>query len=442
MTTARYSPRRHRTLRRGVGLLAILLIAGSGWLPAVATVSAETPSPAPSAEADPSASPDPSAEASTAPASPDPSAVVSAPPASPAPSADASTAPASPDPSVAPPGEPSPTATAEVSAPPSPEPSAAPSPETTAPWPDFGSRAPALGEVPTEDGPAHKMVAGALSGGDPEPINFEATGALIIPMDTDTSGNHTAFNQNLGMWKSFGLIYRLLENGIPVGWAIKEGKTSVVEIDISATNVHDKRTGTALGAWDYRGGPFIIVSADAPAALPIITAWWAAQRQPAERPRGVRRIRRQRGHHPAARAPDRQRGDQRRHHDRLLQRRRHPGFQRQPLVDDLPERPRRDGDRERRPVHAQQPVPGAQVRHLRHPPQQRLRLLAVGPDEPRHEDIRPARCVRRAGRRLDRAVPLDPEQREQHQRPDAERHAPPSRPCSGRRSAEGSLAAS
>src|SRR5262249_37231180 len=42
------------------------------------------------------------------------------------------------------------------------------------------------------------------------------------------------------------------------------------------SNVSDRRTGTVLGAWSYRGGPFIIDSADAAAAQPIIAAWWAA----------------------------------------------------------------------------------------------------------------------------------------------------------------------
>jgi len=107
------------------------------------------------------------------------------------------------------------------------------------------------------------------------PANF-AAGSLIIPMDTDTSANHTAFNQNAGMWKAYGLVYKLLQNGIPVRWAILEGKTATTNTDVSVTSVTDKRTGTSLGAWDYKGGPFIIDSADVAAALPIIQAWWAA----------------------------------------------------------------------------------------------------------------------------------------------------------------------
>ncbi len=105
--------------------------------------------------------------------------------------------------------------------------------------------------------------------------NF-ATGSLIIPMDTDTSGNHASFNQNLGMWKAYGLVYRLLQNGIPVHWAIEPGK-SFNDVDFTAASASDARTGTPLSAWSYRGGPFVIDSTYAPAALPIIQAWWAAQ---------------------------------------------------------------------------------------------------------------------------------------------------------------------
>jgi uncharacterized repeat protein (TIGR01451 family)/uncharacterized repeat protein (TIGR02543 family) len=103
-----------------------------------------------------------------------------------------------------------------------------------------------------------------------------ATGTLIIPMDTDTAANHASFNQNNGMWKAYGLVYRLLQNGIPVQWAIDTSKASTSGIDFSASSVSDQRTGTSLGSWDYRGGPFIIDSAHAAQALPIINAWWAA----------------------------------------------------------------------------------------------------------------------------------------------------------------------
>ena len=102
------------------------------------------------------------------------------------------------------------------------------------------------------------------------------SGSLIIPMDTDTASNHSAFNQNLGMWKAYGLLDRLLRNGVPVSWAIAEGKATTAAIDFSVAGVKDRRTQTALGTWDYRGGPFVISRADAAMALPIISAWWAA----------------------------------------------------------------------------------------------------------------------------------------------------------------------
>jgi len=104
--------------------------------------------------------------------------------------------------------------------------------------------------------------------------NF-AAGSLIIPMDTDISGNHGTYNQNLGMWKAYGLVNRLLLNGIPVRWSINILK-EYSGVDFSISSVKDLRTGTGLSSWDYRGGPFIIDSSDAAAAKPIITAWWAS----------------------------------------------------------------------------------------------------------------------------------------------------------------------
>src|SRR4051812_11254575 len=107
-------------------------------------------------------------------------------------------------------------------------------------------------------------------------VNFSA-GSLIIPMDTDTAANHASYNQNTGMWKAYGLLYRLLANGIPVRWAINQTKTSTSDVDFTVTNVKDKRSGTALGSWDYRGGAFIVESQYAAQALPIMQAFWAAQ---------------------------------------------------------------------------------------------------------------------------------------------------------------------
>lgn len=100
-------------------------------------------------------------------------------------------------------------------------------------------------------------------------VNFDS-GSLIIPMDVDY--------QNSGMLKAFGLLDKLLRAGVPVNWCILRGKTVVdsvsgnlgVDFTASAT---DFRTGAVIAAHGYRAGPFVIASADASAASPIITAW-------------------------------------------------------------------------------------------------------------------------------------------------------------------------
>ncbi len=96
-------------------------------------------------------------------------------------------------------------------------------------------------------------------------VDFGA-GSLIIPMDTTY--------QNTGMWKAYGLLYRLLSNNIPVHWAIANPMT-FNGIDFSATT-SDLRTNTANGTPSYRGGPFIIDSAHAAQATSIIQTWWGA----------------------------------------------------------------------------------------------------------------------------------------------------------------------
>ena len=139
-----------------------------------------------------------------------------------------------------------------------------------------------------------------------------ASGSLIIPMDTDRPrGNHTAFNQNSGMWKAYGLVYKLLQNGIPVHWAIWTRQGNDDDIDFTRHSVKDKRPVTALGSWDYRGGPFIIDSANAAAAHADHHGLVGGEREPAERARGpgagfTADVR----HHAAQRPAHRERGDQ------------------------------------------------------------------------------------------------------------------------------------
>src|ERR1041385_8575327 len=93
-----------------------------------------------------------------------------------------------------------------------------------------------------------------------------APGTLIVPMDTTYQDN--------GTLKAFGLAYRLLSNGVPVRWVIKTGKAHL-GVDFTASAV-DIKTNATITAYGYRGGPFVVDSADAAAALPIIQAWQTA----------------------------------------------------------------------------------------------------------------------------------------------------------------------
>jgi uncharacterized repeat protein (TIGR01451 family) len=93
-----------------------------------------------------------------------------------------------------------------------------------------------------------------------------AAGSFIIPMDTTYQDN--------GMLKAYGLVYKLLANNVPVRWAIKTGKaTQGIDFTASARNFQTNATISNAG---YRGGPFVINSANRAAADPIIRAWHSA----------------------------------------------------------------------------------------------------------------------------------------------------------------------
>lgn len=92
-----------------------------------------------------------------------------------------------------------------------------------------------------------------------------ASGSLIVPMDTTY--------QDLGMLQAFGLLYQLLQAGVPVQWCIEPMKAHG-DVDFTTSAV-DHRTRAPVAMHGYRGGPFVIRAADAAAALPIIDAWQA-----------------------------------------------------------------------------------------------------------------------------------------------------------------------
>jgi hypothetical protein len=142
------------------------------------------------------------------------------------------------------------------------------------------------------------------------PTDFSA-GSWIIPMDAclqptksfngssfassaqpstiysscpDTSG--TAYD---GVLKAYGLVYRLLQNGIPVYYILNTNKSTVDDIDLTITAssanpvqlLNHDATSSGFGtssnfmsaghtSISYRGAPFIISASDVPAAQSLI----------------------------------------------------------------------------------------------------------------------------------------------------------------------------
>ncbi len=89
----------------------------------------------------------------------------------------------------------------------------------------------------------------------PPPENILA-GALIIPMDNVNQGNAGGTTFNL---RAYGLANLLLQNDIPVKWAIKPGK-SKDDVDFSATVTRVAGSAGVPGSANvsFSGGPFVI----------------------------------------------------------------------------------------------------------------------------------------------------------------------------------------
>lgn len=114
----------------------------------------------------------------------------------------------------------------------------------------------------------------------PNPVIFETipAGSLIIPMDTTSQRLPGYFNL-----KAYGLVNYLLQNEIPVKWAINMSKTKISsgfsggfpDIDSTFCNRVFPDT-TALTKRPFRSGPFIIENSWVAVALPFIYAYEAA----------------------------------------------------------------------------------------------------------------------------------------------------------------------
>lgn len=99
------------------------------------------------------------------------------------------------------------------------------------------------------------------------PLQLIKAGSLIIPMDTINQKRPGFFNL-----KAYGLVNELLQNEIPVRWAIKPGKAkNAVDFAASATRIYPDVGPTAVTNFSH--GPFIIDSAYIALATPIILAY-------------------------------------------------------------------------------------------------------------------------------------------------------------------------
>ena len=89
-----------------------------------------------------------------------------------------------------------------------------------------------------------------------------AAGSYVIPMDNDKQAlNGEPFNLS-----AYGLVYSLLEQGVPLHWVIKSGKAKD-EIDFSASASRVYPTPTAVALHDFRASAFIIDLSDVQAEV-------------------------------------------------------------------------------------------------------------------------------------------------------------------------------
>lgn len=101
----------------------------------------------------------------------------------------------------------------------------------------------------------------------PAHLEVVPAGSLVIPMDNTLQAIGSPFNI-----KAYGLVNRLLQNGIPVKWVIKAGKAKDA-VDFSATAQRLKPTAAAAANLSFAGGPFIVHRDFAQLALAQATAF-------------------------------------------------------------------------------------------------------------------------------------------------------------------------
>ena len=107
----------------------------------------------------------------------------------------------------------------------------------------------------------------------PPPAENIPTGALIIPMDNVNQGDAAGTTFNL---RAYGLANLLLQNNIPLKWAIKPGKAKD-DVDFSANVTRISGEGgsvTGPATLSFSGGPFIVpVEYDTPTVRNLISTF-------------------------------------------------------------------------------------------------------------------------------------------------------------------------
>ena len=240
-------------------------------------------------------------------------------------------------------------------------------------------------------------------------------------------------SQNYGMFKAYGLVYKLLQSNVPVYWLIGNPKRRTCSTGSTSRATHDDHyTGVALGSpYSYtrralrhrqrerRGRRTRSSMRGAPptANQPAIHETTAAVHRRTSRSscaarRGSRSSRSMRAS-PSPTSTRRASPTARQRLDRALAERpeRRPHRLQQRLGLDLPVVVVGDGA-----LFQAGACTARKYDVFVTPHNSGYAYSIIDPTERRHAGVRRARLFRRPGWRLDRAVPLDPEQRERDRR--------------------------
>jgi gliding motility-associated-like protein len=96
-----------------------------------------------------------------------------------------------------------------------------------------------------------------------------AKGSLIIPMDNARQNLQPGMAFNV---RAYGLVNALLQNNIPVHWAINDSKSrNGTDFTASASRTYPTAIGTA--SVPFAGGPFVVDSLWAAKAIPVISSY-------------------------------------------------------------------------------------------------------------------------------------------------------------------------